>query len=169
MDAVLFRVGEETVAVPLQSVLEVLALGPITATPTAPPAIAGAVNVRGNVVAVIDLGALFGKPLLLRASLKTGLLLQGTACQIILGVTHFWEDAVLEPLAPEAAHTMENSWRRYRGSCGPVILIEPNLLIERLHQLIHQHRSFALAEPLRANVSTLEDPPTHPSVVEPNS
>lgn len=49
-----FRVGEEEYVVDLRRVREILHAGPITAVPRAPEGIEGVVNVRGNVIPVVD-------------------------------------------------------------------------------------------------------------------
>ncbi len=49
-----FRVGEEEYVVDLRRVREILHAGPITAVPRAPEGIEGVMNVRGNVIPVID-------------------------------------------------------------------------------------------------------------------
>ncbi len=59
-NVVVFALGGERFAVELRWVREVVTLGYVTPVPTAPPAIAGAVNVRGTVTPVIDLTAALG-------------------------------------------------------------------------------------------------------------
>jgi purine-binding chemotaxis protein CheW len=60
---VVFVIGARRCAIELSCVLAVLPLGPVTPVPTAPAAVAGAVNVHGHVVAVLDLGLLLdGQP-----------------------------------------------------------------------------------------------------------
>jgi purine-binding chemotaxis protein CheW len=54
------RVGGEHYALPVEGVLEVIALGEITAVPGADPAVLGVSNLRGQIVAVVDLAAVLG-------------------------------------------------------------------------------------------------------------
>lgn len=54
------RAGEETLALRLAEVTEVLQLRPLTRVPHAPPSLLGLVNLRGAVVPVISLAALLG-------------------------------------------------------------------------------------------------------------
>ncbi len=49
-----FRVGEEEYVIDLRRVREILHAGPITAVPRAPEGIEGVMNVRGNVIPVVD-------------------------------------------------------------------------------------------------------------------
>jgi len=57
-----FFVGDEEYAVPVLAVREVAPAMPITRVPKMPPAVRGVMNLRGNVVPVIDLGVRFGLP-----------------------------------------------------------------------------------------------------------
>jgi purine-binding chemotaxis protein CheW len=54
------RVGAEAYAVPVEHVLEVAELGPVTPMPGAPTEVLGVSNRRGQIVPVIDLGFVFG-------------------------------------------------------------------------------------------------------------
>lgn len=53
--AVVFRVGEARLALPLTSVREVVMPQPLSRVPRAPEAVLGIMNLRGRVVAVVDL------------------------------------------------------------------------------------------------------------------
>ena len=55
-----FRVGGRLYGVDLARVQEVLRPMPITPLPLSPPAIAGVVNLRGQIVTAVDLRRLFG-------------------------------------------------------------------------------------------------------------
>jgi purine-binding chemotaxis protein CheW len=55
-----FRVGEENFALPVAQVLEVAELGPLAPVPGSPPSVLGVRNLRGQVLPVIDLGAVLG-------------------------------------------------------------------------------------------------------------
>lgn len=58
-----FQLGGETFAIPIANVREVLKLPDLTAIPGSPDFIRGVINVRGNVVPVVDLKRKFGQPL----------------------------------------------------------------------------------------------------------
>ena len=60
MRALLLPVGEDVYAVPLARVREVLSPLRVTPVPLAPGTVLGVVNVRGEVVPVLDTGALLG-------------------------------------------------------------------------------------------------------------
>jgi len=54
VDAVVFQIGTERWALELNHVEEVVSLGSITPVPPLVPAVVGAMNLRGQVVAVLD-------------------------------------------------------------------------------------------------------------------
>ena len=54
------RTGGESYALAVAGVSEIATLGPITPVPGAPPAVLGVWNLRGDVIAAIDLGSLMG-------------------------------------------------------------------------------------------------------------
>jgi chemotaxis signal transduction protein len=58
----LIEAGGRTFAVPLEYVVEVLALGDLTPVPAAPSAVRGIASVRGQIAAVLDTAALAGEP-----------------------------------------------------------------------------------------------------------
>ncbi|MFT3913313.1 MAG: chemotaxis protein CheW [Anaeromyxobacteraceae bacterium] len=63
MRHVVFRVGAERYALPLEAVREVvLPQPPFARVPRCPDAVRGAMNLRGRVVAVVDLARLVGLP-----------------------------------------------------------------------------------------------------------
>jgi purine-binding chemotaxis protein CheW len=60
MTYVRLEVGGERYALPVEHVREVGSLGDVTPLPRSGPYTLGVVNVRGNIVAVFDLGSLLG-------------------------------------------------------------------------------------------------------------
>lgn len=56
---VVFSVGREEYAVPITAVKEVVTWTPPTPVPEAPAVVEGVVNLRGEIIPVIDLGRLF--------------------------------------------------------------------------------------------------------------
>ena len=60
----LLPVHAERFAVPLDRVQEVLEPQDVTRLPDAPPSVLGIINVRGNVVGVLDTAVLVGRPAL---------------------------------------------------------------------------------------------------------
>lgn len=56
-----FQIGRETYGVPITSLHEIVRVPTITAVPDAPPYMEGVINLRGNIVSVIDLRKRFGE------------------------------------------------------------------------------------------------------------
>ncbi len=57
---VTFTIGDQLFGVPVLRVRDILQLGRIAAVPLAPPAVRGAINLRGRIVTVIDVRARLG-------------------------------------------------------------------------------------------------------------
>jgi purine-binding chemotaxis protein CheW len=57
-----FQLAGEEYAVAIRRVKEIITYGPLTTVPQAPAAVRGMINLRGSVVAVIDLAIQFGLP-----------------------------------------------------------------------------------------------------------
>lgn len=109
-----FRLAEMQLVTPLDHVLEVLPCPSVTLVPGTKPWLKGVANVRGNLVAIIDLSEFFGKQpvfvddqarLLVMniPGLNTGLLVNE-----VLGLRHFDEDSERQDLSglddPVVAH-----------------------------------------------------------------
>ena len=60
MRALLLRVGEDAYAVPMTTAREVVAAPETTPLPSAPAAVLGVCNVRGEIIPVFDSGTLLG-------------------------------------------------------------------------------------------------------------
>lgn len=56
-----FRLGEEGFALPLDQVREITGAGRVIPVPTAPPAVRGVANLRGQVITLIDLARVMGR------------------------------------------------------------------------------------------------------------
>lgn len=59
MQLIIFRIGEEEFGIPIYEVQEIIKAGMITPVPDSPNFIKGLINVRGNIVAIIDVRARF--------------------------------------------------------------------------------------------------------------
>ena len=56
-----FSLGEETFAIDIRYIREIIEYGGVTAVPMMPPFLRGVINLRGKVVPVIDLSVRFGR------------------------------------------------------------------------------------------------------------
>lgn len=57
-----FRVGQQSYALPISAVREIVRPPEITAVPQSPAHVAGVMNLRGRIVPVVDLRRRFGQP-----------------------------------------------------------------------------------------------------------
>jgi len=62
------RIGRETLGIPISLVREIVRVPEVTPVPNAPPYIEGVIKLRGRIIAVMDLGKLFGEPAVERSS-----------------------------------------------------------------------------------------------------
>lgn len=71
-----FAIGEETLAVPLPRVREIIELTPVSRVPGAPACIRGVLSHRGQIVPLVDLHQkLFGRSVDLASTRRTGVVL----------------------------------------------------------------------------------------------
>jgi purine-binding chemotaxis protein CheW len=59
---IVFRLGDEDFAIPIEDVREIIRSAPVTPVPGAPASVGGILNVRGEIAAAVDLRARFGLP-----------------------------------------------------------------------------------------------------------
>jgi purine-binding chemotaxis protein CheW len=132
---VVFRVATERYALPLEAVREVvLPQPPFARVPRVSEAVPGVMNLRGRVLAVVDLAALVGLPAQpLREGAGQVLVLdQGKrALGILIGGVQGVED--VEPPAGEAAQAMVRGVVAARS--GAVTLLSPEALFQAAVQL----------------------------------
>jgi len=57
-----FRLGDEEYGVDIMSVQEIILVGVITQVPEVPPHVLGVINLRGNVIPIVNLRCRFGMP-----------------------------------------------------------------------------------------------------------
>src|SRR6202163_2673667 len=62
------RIGRETLGLPISLVREIVRVPEITPVPSAPPPIECVINLRGKIIAVIDMGKRFGEAAIERTS-----------------------------------------------------------------------------------------------------
>lgn len=62
------RIGRETLGLPISLVREIVRVPEITQVPNAPDHIEGVINLRGKIIAVVDLSKRFGEPAIERNS-----------------------------------------------------------------------------------------------------
>ena len=100
---VTFRLGEEIFALSVTRVLEVLDVMPLTKVPQSAPFMCGVINVRGNVVPVVDLRLKFGLTPE-EKTLTTRIMVVEFCMDGAMAVTGALADAVLDVMEiPEAS------------------------------------------------------------------
>ena len=125
MDVVVFQVGNRRCALELEQVEEVIRLGPVTPVPSPARAVTGAINVRGQVVAVLDAWAMLGEPPAPRLTRGgVGLLAQAESCRVVLRVDR------VEGVVPIGE--LGSAWPPAEG---PVLLELPVLIRAVLQEL----------------------------------
>lgn len=139
MQLVIFRLSGEKYGVDVHQVQSIIPMQEIAVVPGVPPFIEGVINLRSEVIPVVDLRARFGLPV--TESLKPVIvivevneLLVGLVVDKVLEVSKIWETAV-EPPSPLLT-TVDTAYLR-----GIANLDEDNVLI-----LLDLNRIFSLDE-----------------------
>lgn len=93
-----FRCNGEAYALPIAHVREIIEYGNLTPVPMMPDFIRGVINLRGNVVPVIDLGSRFGQAVINRTRRTCIVILELSRAQgvVSLGLVVDGVDAVLD-------------------------------------------------------------------------
>ncbi len=93
-----FRLGNETFATNVQKVLNILELKPITKVPHSPDYMCGVINLRGNVLPVVDMRIKFGMDKV-QATIDT--------CIIVLNVDISGEEVMLGIMVDAVSEVLE--------------------------------------------------------------
>ncbi len=93
-----FALGDETFALDIGNVREIVQVGPMTTVPLMPAFVRGVMNLRGAIVPVIDLHARFGRP---RGALGK------KSCIVIYDASHGGERAELGLLVDAVSEVVE--------------------------------------------------------------
>lgn len=96
-----FEVGGACYAAPLVKVREIVPLEGVTRVPATPPWIRGVVNLRGQVLPVVDLAAKFGLPRATTASQRT--------CVVVFDPEHEGQTTVVGALVDAVSEVLELS------------------------------------------------------------
>lgn len=102
---VLFRLGQQDFAVPLEHVLEISRPLPITPVPNTPDWLLGVANVRGDIISMVDLTTFFGLGSPEQSS--RGRLIVARAADLVVGLI-VAEVAGIRPV-PRAATTLPSA------------------------------------------------------------
>lgn len=128
---VTFQLGTEEFGIDIMKVQEIIRIPPITRVPKAPSFVEGVINLRGNVIPVVNLRVRFGMPLDEETDLSRIVVLQvaGKVFGVrVDGVTEVLrlDSASIEP-PPPVALGMDSNFIRGVGKIGERLLILLNL------------------------------------------
>jgi purine-binding chemotaxis protein CheW len=143
LNLVTFTLGPDHYGVGLEMVREIQRAGRITPVPTAPDFIVGVMNLRGNILSVVDIRAFFGLPGLTIGEKTRILVVEGSGLRIgilverVDEITDVREEDVKPPLSSDKglAEDYIRGIVTYRGEMLIVIdlgkvLANPRLVVE---------------------------------------
>ncbi|RNC29570.1 MAG: Chemotaxis protein CheW [Candidatus Dichloromethanomonas elyunquensis] len=128
---VTFSLGSEEFGVEIMKAQEIIRIPPITRVPKAPSYVEGVINLRGNVIPVVNLRVRFGMPLDEETDLSRIVVLQvrrrvfGVRVDRVTEVLRLDSEAIEPP--PPVALGMDSSFIRGVGKIGERLLILLNL------------------------------------------
>lgn len=134
MTVIEFGLADERYAIEMRAATEVCNLDQLTPVPCTPPFVAGIVNVRGRMVAVIDLKKFFELPEKGIADLHRVILVQhddvelGLLADFVVGVRMLEQNTLQSPLATHAG--VRRDFVRGIGPDGLVVLDTARLLTD---------------------------------------
>lgn len=148
MDAIVFELRAGRYCMDLALVQAVVPLGPVTPVPGAPPALRGAMNVKGSVVPVVDLGvALEDDPCPLRPG-EEALLIAPAAGQAVCCVRRVLDVIRVADSSGPAAGGEEMLHRATPERGPPLHLLDTGELLRRMADGVRQRAARLEMSPL---------------------
>jgi chemotaxis signal transduction protein len=116
----LFNIGEDTYAIPVEVLMEIIISPKIFPVPTAPSHVLGVINLRGNIVPIVDIRPVLSLPqrsvpnqiaVIKQGSMMLGIIVDSVSVVISLPISY------IQPLPPETAlqQSFKGSSRFLRG------------------------------------------------------
>jgi purine-binding chemotaxis protein CheW len=115
----LFNMGEDTYAIPVEVLMEIIISPKIFPVPTAPSHVLGVINLRGNIVPIVDIRSVLSLPrrsvpnqiaVIKQGSMMLGIIVDSVSVVISLPISY------IQPLPPETAQqSFKGSSRFLRG------------------------------------------------------
>ena len=104
-----FRVADALYGIPIEDVQEVTRLQELTPVPLAPPAVSGLMNLRGQVVTVVDLRRRLGYPPRGVEQSATNVVVRGdgSAVSLLVDAVEGFEDVTDRPFTPRPETSAE--------------------------------------------------------------
>ncbi|MEK6607746.1 MAG: chemotaxis protein CheW [Myxococcota bacterium] len=126
MRALVCQIGEKRFSIDLRQVREVVAAGPLTPVPTAPPEIRGVTQVRGQILPVVDLGAALRGSAASPVAAARLVDVEAAGVRLLLDVgvaldvTEAGDGGLGDATAIDLAALIEGCARRMRGAAPPL-------------------------------------------------
>lgn len=146
MDVAVFELGGERYAVDLAAVQKVIPIGPITPVPGVPAHLLGAMNVRGRVLPVLDLGALLcdaGNPC---HPGQESLLLRASGHEVVGVVAQICDVSSIPDPTAEPGELV----RQIQTAAGAMHLVDPKLLLLRVSEEVSEAAAALQVSPFGA-------------------
>lgn len=115
-----FAVDEQLYGVPLERVLEIIGMLPITPIPGTPPYVKGVINLRGRVIPVVDARARFRLPARPYEARTCIIVVQTGGWSVGLVVDTVSDVSAIPPSAMEEPPPLTGSGDHYLASLGKV-------------------------------------------------
>ncbi len=143
-----FLLGDEVYGVDIRSVQEIIGTTPVTPVPNCPPCMRGIINLRGKIIAVLDLRLKFGmqfRPydertcfIVMNAVMRERTVQIGIVVDTVLEVAAFTQEQIEQ--SPEFSRSVDTSFitgmgKRADNTSQVVILLDINAVIQE-HELI---------------------------------
>jgi purine-binding chemotaxis protein CheW len=153
------RVGRETLGLPISLVREIVRVPEITPVPNAPEHIEGVINLRGKIIAVVDLSKRFGEAAIERTSKSRIVVVEMDGRLVGLLVNSASEVLRLSPSEIEAPQNVfPNEEMNYVTGVGKlddrlIVLLDLSRILQRV-ELQHLKEVAELASPSMGAGST---------------
>jgi purine-binding chemotaxis protein CheW len=133
----LFSIGEDTYAIPVEVLIEIIISQKIFPVPTTPSHVLGVINLRGNIVPIVDIRPALSLPqrsvpgqiaIIKQESMMLGIIVDNVSAVISIPMSY------IQPLPPETGlqQTAKNRTRFLRGIIHRDMAVAALLNIERV-------------------------------------
>jgi len=119
-----FPLGSESYALPLEQVREIVPAPALTLLPTAPPSVIGLLNLRGDVLPVLNAALLLGSPFPAEPRYVI-------VVSVAAGVVGLAADGLPRIVRLEPAQDGQQDVRTVAGE--PVVMVDAGTLVKRAH------------------------------------
>ena len=136
----LFSIGEDTYAIPIELLTEIIIPQIVFPVPTTPPHVLGVINLRGNIVPIVDIRPALSLPpqsaIGQIAIVKYGTITLGVVVDHVFDVVSVPESSVLMIPADHGVQAVRNRSRFFKGIIQREAGLAALLNVERLFEEI---------------------------------